>query len=220
MIRLKCQDLEYDFPLSPGDVTDLTIENPSFYRAFVNDIRGEDQDQIVISDDGAIIDLHKHLISITDLFELDPNSKKVLTAIYKKIDGSTLSGERKAKFDEINAKIEELLKDISSDFDGTVIFNDGLALPQLLGELDFKFDFDDSTFLSSFVSYIKAWREAMDLKVIVTINLFSLLDQKDVASLSKELSYLGLSVLNVSYVCEKISGIKNVIVDKDLCEIF
>jgi CRISPR type II-A-associated protein Csn2 len=133
---------------------------------------------------------------------------------------STLSGERKAKFDEINAKIEELLKDISSDFDGTVIFNDGLALPQLLGELDFKFDFDDSTFLSSFVSYIKAWREAMDLKVIVTINLFSLLDQKDVASLSKELSYLGLSVLNVSYVCEKISGIKNVIVDKDLCEIF
>ncbi len=220
MIRLKHKDLEYSFDLNPGDIVDLTIENPVFYRAFVNDLLGEDEEKIVVSEDGNGIEFHKHALVVTDLFTINPNSKKVLAAIYKKLDSSLLSGERKEKFDEINAKISEFLKEMSNDFDGTVIFNDNLALPQLLGELDFKFDYDDSTFLTSFISYIRAWREAMDLKLMFSLNLFSLLSQSEVISLSKELSYLGISLVNVSYIHKKVEGIKSVIVDNDLCEIY
>jgi hypothetical protein len=45
--------------------------------------------------------------SLRDLFDLDPNSKRILGAIYKKIDKTSLSPERRRLFDEINAKIAE-----------------------------------------------------------------------------------------------------------------
>jgi CRISPR type II-A-associated protein Csn2 len=94
-------------------------------------------------------------------------------------------------------------------------------LPQVLGLIDFKFDFDDSTFLSSLVSYLKAWREAMDLKTVFVLNLFSMLDETEIVSLSNELAYSGLSLVNISSFHEQYSTktIKSVIVDNDLCVI-
>jgi hypothetical protein len=43
------------------------------------------------------------------------------------------------------------MMDISSDFEGAISFNDFLTLPQILGMIDFKFDYDDSTFFPSFL---------------------------------------------------------------------
>ncbi len=220
MRHLKHKDIEYDFPLQEGEMIDLTIENRDFYRRFALDLLGDDTDKLTFSEDGIPLSLSKHAIIVTDLFELDPNSRKVLAAVYKKIAVASVTPERRIKLEAINKLIESFLDDIASDFDGTVIYNDEVAIPQLLEDMNFKFDYDDSTFLTSFISYVKAWREAIDLRLVVTFNLFSLLDPDKTSFLQKELLYLGLSLLNISYVAQKNPGIKSVIVDKDLCEIF
>jgi CRISPR type II-A-associated protein Csn2 len=222
MIHFKQAEIAYSFDLNPGDIVDLTIENPKFFFAFVKDLGTEEPDDFTLSEEGKDVDYSKTSLLIRDLFDLDPNSKRVLGAIYKKIDKSSLSPDRQKKFDEINAKIADLLTDISLDFEGTVSFNDFLSLPQLLGLIDFKFDYDDSTFLKSFLSYLKAWREAMDLKLVFVLNLFSLLSLEEIGTLSTELSYLGLALINISNFSSIPANekVKKVIIDRDLCEIY
>lgn len=222
MIVFKHADIEYEFKLDSGSMVDLTIEAPKFYRSFVLDLLGARNENFSLSEDGKSLDYEKTALIIPNLFELDPNNKKVLLAIYKKIDRNSLTPERQVRFDEINAKIASLIDDIATDFEGSVVYNDVLTLPQILGLIDFKFDYDDSTFFSSFVSYIKAWREAFDLKIVFVLNLFSMLNTSEVAALSKELAYSGVCLINISYcrLSDHPQAIKSVVIDKDLCEIY
>lgn len=222
MILFKHQEIGFPFELSNGDIIDLSIENPNFYRSFIRDLSCGESDFFVLSEEGEEIDFSKSALLVRDLFDLDPNSKKILTAIYKKIDKTFLSPERRTLFDEINAKIGELMMDISSDFEGAISFNDCLTLPQILGMIDFKFDYDDSTFLSSFISYLKAWREATDLKLVFVLNLFSLLEESEIEDLATEISYLGLSMINIGYfpLASSNKKVKKVRIDSDLCEIY
>jgi len=221
-MTFKHEEISFRFDLNPGDIVDLTLENPKFYRDFVKDLSDDECESFSLSEDGIEKDFGKSALVIRDLFDLDPNSKRILGAIYKKIDKTALSPERQEMFNEINAKISALMMDISADFEGAISFNDALTLPQVLGMIDFKFDYDDSTFLRSLLSYIKAWREATDLKIVFVLNLFALLNASEIASFSSELAYLGLPVINISYISSKASNenIKKVIVDQDLCEIY
>jgi CRISPR type II-A/NMEMI-associated protein Csn2 len=212
-------DIQNSFAFAPGDIWDLTIENPTFYYEFVKSLIDDESEKISLFEGDKVLSLEKNAIVITDLFNLDPNNKKVLSAIYKKIERSHLSVERQAEFDEINRKISALMTEIASDFEGGISFNDSLALPQVLGLIDFKFDFDDSSFLTSLVSYIKAWREAIDLRLVVTLNLFPLLKSEEIALFKTEISYLGISLLNVStnHVDLSKENIQSLTVDSDLC---
>lgn len=222
MISFKHAQVGYRFDLNPGTIINLSIENPKFYRSFVCDLQKPDSEVFSFSEDGKELEFGKSSLLITDLFDFDPNSKKILMAIYKKIDQSSLTPERQRQFDEINHKIADLAFDIASDFEGSISFNDQLALPQILGLIDFKFDYDDSTFLSAFVSYLKAWREATNLKLVFVLNLFALLDVTEIDLLSNELAYCGLSLINVAYFSKKTSNknVKSVVIDNDLCEIY
>lgn len=219
MISFRHADVDYGFSLEAGGIVDLSLENPKLYRSFVKDLLNEDEDIKSLSEDGKELDFAKTALVITDLFDLDPNSKRILASIYKKIDKTSLSPERQAQFDEINRKIGELIGEIASDFEGQVTYNDVLSLPQVLGMIDFKFDYDDSTFLSSFVSYFKAWREAMNLKIIFVLNLFAMLKTEEITVLSSELAYSGLCLFNISYFHQSLpkENVKSVVVDKDLC---
>jgi CRISPR type II-A-associated protein Csn2 len=219
MIRFRYKSIQKEFALGPGDVLDLTIENPLLLYTFVRDLKNDEELAFSLSEDGKDIEFNKTVLVITDLFSLDPNSKKVLAAIYKKIDRTCLNPERRAQFDQINQKINALMSEIASDFDDGISFNDALTLPQILGLIDFKFDFDDSSFLTSLLSYIKAWRETINLKLVVAPHAFSLLSSSDLAVFQKELSYLGLSFLNISSksIVESNENVNKTIIDNDLC---
>jgi CRISPR type II-A-associated protein Csn2 len=219
MIKLRYQDIQKEFSFEPGDLLDLTLENPSLFYAFVNDLRADEEETFSLSEGGKDLEIDKTVLVITDLFTLDPNNKKVLAAIYKKIDRTCLNPERRLQFDQINENINRLMSEIASDFDDGVSFNDVLSLPQILGLIDFKFDYDNSSFLTTLLSYIKAWREATNLKLVVAAHAFSLLSKVDLAVFQKELSYLGLSFLNISSKAsnETNENIRRTIIDNDLC---
>jgi CRISPR type II-A-associated protein Csn2 len=222
MIYFKYPEIAYRFSLNPGDVVDLEIENPRLYRSLVIDLLKGDDEAFSVGLDEKELSFSKMGLVIPNLFDLDPNSKRILMAIYKKMEKVSLSPERQALLDEINAKIQNLLSDLSTDFEGAVVFNDTLSLPQLLGLADFKFNYDDSTFLSAFLSYLKAWREAIDLKIVFSMGLFSLLEPLEEKTLETELSYIGISLINIasSPLSERFTGIKKVRIDHDLCEIY
>ena len=62
------------------------IENSKLYFSIVNSIIIDDNDYLIYSIDNDNKDLEKYSLLITTPFDLNPNNKKILTALYKKID--------------------------------------------------------------------------------------------------------------------------------------
>lgn len=222
MINFKYQEIGYGFSMLPGQLTELVIENQTLYRNFVLSVLDPDEDTYSLSEDGKTLSIAKNALVITDLFDLDPNNKKVLSSIYKKIDRSLLSDERKEKFDKINVQISSFLEEVATDFEGTMTFNDELTVTQLLGLIDFKFQYDPSSFFTSFISFIRSWREAIDLKIVFVLNAFSMLEPKEVESFLSELGYLGVCVVDIerSRSDIKSENVKKILIDHELCEIY
>lgn len=220
MIRFRSTFFQFPIDLEPGDIASLIIENRKLYKGFSDALDYGEENSFSLFEDGKEKPLKKHLVVTRDLLTLDPNSKKILTAIYKKIDRTALTPERREKFDKINQAIAELLEDFASDFEGQVTFNDQISLTQLLGHFDFKFDYDESSFLMSLISYLRAWREAMDLKLAITYDLFAYLEEEEISLLKQELGYIGLCLIDIDHHDMKHDGVKRFVIDKDLCEIY
>lgn len=220
MIRLRTSMFTFPIDLEPGGIISLVVESKKLYRDLSTVLDTLDESSVFLFQDGAERQAKKHVVVTRDLLNLDPNSKKILTAIYKKIDRTALTPERREKFDRINQAIAELLEDFASDFEGQVSFNDQISLTQLLGHFDFKFDYDESSFLTSFVSYFRAWREAMDLKLLITYDLFAYLEEEEISILSQELGYTGVALVDIDHSDGKRPGVKRFLIDRDLCEIY
>ena len=220
MIRFRSTFFQFPIDVDPGDIVSLTIENQKLYKGFSDALVAQEENSFSIFEDTKEKPLKKHLITVRDLLDLNPNSKKILTAIYKKIDRTALTVERREKFDKINLAIAELLEEIALDFEGTITFNDQIDLTQLLGQYDFKFDYDESSFLNSLISYLRAGREAMDLKLVFTYDLFAYLEDNEIEDLKRELSYIGLSIIDIDHHDIHHEGVKRFVIDKDLCEIY
>lgn len=220
MIHLRHAKLECDIALEAGDIANLVIENPSFYRQFVMELLNDDTETFSFYENKKDLTFDKHAIIVPNLFDINPNSKKILTAIYKKIEKSAITVERREKLEQINQKISALLAEIADDFDGTISYNDQITMPQLLGQLDFKFDYDDTNFLTQLVSYVRAWREAKDVRIIIVLNIQSMLTDEEIAMFAEECKYMGIPIINIAYFDKVIPSSKRIVIDKDLCEIY
>ena len=91
MISLKIKGIEGLFDAIPGTIHDLVIENPTQLYSIVRAFFFEDDETIIVSKDSDIIPLDKNVLFIKSLFDLDPNSKKILGLIYKQANVTYLN---------------------------------------------------------------------------------------------------------------------------------
>lgn len=222
MISLKIKGIEKLFDAIPGSIHNLVIENPSFFYDVVRAFFLEDDETIIVSKDADIIPLEKNVLFIKNLFDLDPNSKKILGIIYKQANTTYLNDSRKQQVAKIQDEIMELLDEISLDFNYPMTFDRAFGIDKIMQASSFSFSPTEQTdFFESFIAYLKAIQEISKAKFIVCIDIFSFLDPKKNELLSKELGLLGLSLLNLSSFNRKIeNNIEEItIIDSDYCEI-
>lgn len=222
MINLKFEGIEKNFDAIPGQIFTLVLENPSIYYKYVRALYLEDEETIIISKDGEIINqFSKYVFFLNNLFDLNPNSKKYLTSIYKQAPATYLNDSRKIKISKIQDEINDLLDDVSLDFGYPMTFDRSFGLDKIMQTTAFSFSPNDQTsFFQSFIAYLKATLEISRVKFIVVLDLFSVLSQDDVPLLEKELSLIGVCVVNICPFNRKIGNYeeKTVVIDSDYCE--
>jgi CRISPR type II-A-associated protein Csn2 len=221
MINLKHCEIEEPIRLDNGEIGELVIENKPLLYHFIKDLIDSNDDDYSFTVEDKETKISNSCLIITDLFSLSPNTKKILTAWYKKIETNDLNAERRVQLASINKEISDFLLALSEESNCGVSFDNNISIPNLLGAASYKFNFVDGTFLENFVQYIKAFSEVMDIKLIVAFDLFAFIGQKDVNLLQEEMKLLGISVLSVSnfdYVLET-KNMKKIIIDSDLCDI-
>ena len=203
----------------------LVFENKKYYREniieLINQHKGN-EGSYILSNDNKEISFDKNSFIITDIFNIDINSKRVLTKIY-------------------NLLLKEIVEDISSYnelstnirlYFEKLIFNSSLEIEQgeeidmssLLKLGDFKLYVEQDDILEKFVKFLKVLTELCGCKIIFVVGLHTVFTQDEIIEIYKEVCLNKINIINIEY--QQFNNLSNenykeivYIFDGDNCEI-
>ena len=203
----------------------LVFENKKYYREniieLINQHKGN-EGSYILSNNNKEISFDKNSFIITDIFNIDINSKRVLTKIY-------------------NLLLKEIVEDISSYnelstnirlYFEKLIFNSSLEIEQgeeidmssLLKLGDFKLYVEQDDILEKFVKFLKVLTELCGCKIIFVVGLHTVFTQDEIIEIYKEVCLNKINIINIEY--QQFNNLSNenykeivYIFDKDNCEI-
>lgn len=219
MKRLKIKGIEKEFHIESGNVYDIQIESNTFYHQLVLGLINEDSDMFSLSENFNSLDFQKECLFISDILTISPNNKKILNALYKRIQEKFLTNENKELLLNINEKFLSLLEQISLDVNLETDYLTDISINDVLSLYKFSFKEGKEDFLNKIITYIKANQEIKKLSTIITLNYLPLLKENEILLLQKELELLNLTMINFNIrVKHQIKGIEYLTIDMDLCE--
>ena len=219
MKTLKIKSIDSLINIEAGNIENIIIENSKLYFSIVNSIIIDDNDYLIYSIDNDNKDLEKYSLLITTPFDLNPNNKKILTALYKKIDKEKHILKINEELEIINYKIIKTLETISLDLNQNMNFNTELDLVKLLSLYDFSFEDDcEEDLLNKLVFYIKANLEIKNIDIVFCIDILRFLSQEEMEKLKRELELLNICLINISFSSRVSSIKKSIVIDEDYCE--
>lgn len=203
----------------------LVFENKLYYREIILELLRQHkglEGNFILSEKNKEISFDKHSYFISDLFNMDINSKKVLSKVY-----TTLQKQVEEDIVEYN----QLASVIKRYFE-RLIFNNNLDLEQdeeidimaLLKLGDFKIYFEESNYLEKITKYMKVLIDLCGVKVIFLIGLHSIFNDDEIRQFYKEICLNKIKIVNIE--TQQFSDYSNqdykeliYIFDRDNCEI-
>ena len=215
---LKFRGINYSFEYCGGDISFLVIESREFYWKLLNSLNELNEDNIFLIDDKKI-DLKNAILFFDRLFDLDPNSKNILSLTYQDINKMYLNDSIKVKISVANEILLGILDKLALDVDFKARYESDLTLNDVLNLYKFRYEIESKSFIEMFLQYIKSLMVVMKYKYVVTLNLLDFIDKNNLDLLSNELKILGLDLIDISRHSYKLEKYKEILIDNDLCEI-
>ena len=203
----------------------LVFENKKYYREniieLINQHKGN-EGSYILSNDNKEISFDKNSYIITDIFNIDINSKRVLTKIYNSLLKEIV--EDIPSYNELSTNIRVYFEKL--------IFNSSLEIEQgeeidmssLLKLGDFKIHVENDDILEKFLKFLKVLSELCSYKIIFVVGLHTVFTQDEIIEIYKEVCLNKINIINIEY--QQFNNLSNenykeivYIFDEDNCEI-
>ena len=203
----------------------LVFENKKYYRENIIELINQhkaNEGSYILSNDNKEISFDKNSYIITDIFNIDINSKKVLTKIYNSLLKEII--EDITSFNELSTNIRLYFEKL--------IFNSSLEIEQgeeidmssLLKIGDFKIHVENDDILEKFIKFLKVLTELCSYKIIFVVGLHSVFTKDEIIEIYKEVCLNKINIINIEY--QQFKNLSNehykeivYIFDSDNCEI-
>lgn len=224
-MKIVNREWQRQIELDENIVYTLVFENKTYYREVVKELISQHkglEGKFILSDKNKELQFEKQSVIITDLFNIETNSKKILTKVYGEIQKDVLN--RVIEYNEITSLVREYFEKI--------IFNSNLSLEQgeeidlnsflKLGEFKIKFERDN--YLDRLVAYFKVLVELLGIRVIFLVGLHQILSNEEVKLFYKEVCLNKISIINIENTEVTNNALENIreivyIFDEENCEI-
>lgn len=218
MKYMKVKGIEKEFKIISGNIYDVNIENIPFYHQLFSAFLLEDVDVIHLSDNYVLSDNMDEILLVSDVFSLNPNNKKILNTLYKKIQNEC-SSEYQEFIQRKNEEFLGLLNNIAMDRNMSMDYDTELSLIDILSLYHFSFRTDNENFFEKLINYIKANLEIKNVQILVSFNLLPLLTEEEIIILKKEIEFLGITIINFNVsINHSLKEVEHLTIDNDLCE--
>lgn len=201
----------------------LEVENKNYFYKIVKELNnianGEMEDNIIFTDNESNeINIINKINIIIDYFNIDFNSKKILSLINKKIN-SSISITDKDTLSKLYNKIKKIYIPILNDMDLNIDINNDFDLDLIVKLLNVSIKNKDNI-LDNLFLLIDIEHELNINKLLVFVNLKQYLNEQELIELYKYLLYNNIVVLLIDSQAYGISNEyeKKIIIDNDLEE--
>ena len=218
MKTLKIKRIDYVFRIEAGIVYNLVFENPKYLYKLINYIKEANNDEIILYQD-KLLDVGKESFFITDIFDLNLNTKKSLTATYKNIENYYLGDEEKIILANINSNIITMLDKISLSYDMKLEYNTNISFSDIFNMTSLKCSYNKESFVEDFINYVKNIKINNEIKILFVLNLFDFITSEEYKLIRKDLECMNICLFNISGHHKPFDVDKTIIIDEDLCQI-
>ena len=201
----------------------LVLENPKFYRDFVQSLNRQiedDEEFMVFQEDYKSLQLSKYAFLMTNLFDIPLDEKKCITLIYKDLE-KTISENLRIALEKLNLAINSFVQDITYDYPIPLMIKEDITLSSIMKLAEVKPFYEPSDFLTALISRIKTLNFLMKKNIFFLVNLHDFLLEDEIESLYREADMLHVNLVSIDAREPRIksSHEKIIIIDRDLCEI-
>lgn len=215
--------LENKITFEEGKINVLEIYNKKFFRRMIGILNGEEEaenNEIVLLDNEKRVELKKNVFVLTDLFNIDFNSKKIITKIYNELIES-IKKRQDDELENLTIKLRNYLIEEINDLPFEFNINSELEINDLLKAFNLKIDTTCYTTIVEKIEFIINIIANLKMATILVIpNLKVYLEKEEIIEIYKYSLYNNIKLLILENSSnEKIENyeIKNII-DKEFDE--
>lgn len=216
--------LTHPYYLEPIEITEetpvtLIIERGDHFRRFVSELIVQTKTGIgdfVLSEGNEIIALNKNAIVISDVLDLDFDSRPIKTRLLQEI----VPDCDEEQINEIINSLNLLGATITNKSKYSLTFNMNLSTNDLLKILDFQFDTETYSDVERIFEYIEICAELLGKKPIFIVGLKDLLTDEEFLEIKKLVEYKKQPVFLIEHRQHRTDDRDHSrIIDEDLCSI-
>lgn len=221
-MKLKIAGIESEINLD-NKINVVEILDKHLFKNIVNKLNNainydQDIEEIILTNEDVKINMNKNMQLIIDPFNIDFNSKDILSKWYVKLDQmNTLEMVINDEFATITNKLIQYVRDIVNDLTFECSMTDKIAFKDILKILSLKIDTEQYEKLEDKIMFLIDLISEFELrKIIVFVNIKQYIDNEIAEivykyAISKEITIL----LIESTKCEKIEHENKLIIDED-----
>lgn len=215
--------LENKITFEEGKINVLEIYNKKFFRRMIEILNSEEEaenNEIVFLDNEKRVELKKNVLVFTDLFNIDFNSKKIITKIYNELIES-IKKRQDDELENLTIKLRNYLIEEINELPFEFNINSELEINDLLKAFNLKIDTTCYTTIVEKIEFIINIIANLKMATILVIpNLKVYLEKEEIIEIYKYSLYNNIKLLILENSSnEKIENyeIKNII-DKEFDE--
>lgn len=200
-MNLSIFGLENQIIFEEGYINILEINNKFFFSSIINLINEKcngnlhEDNQILLKQDNQILKIDKNIILITDLFNLDFNSKKILNKIYN-IISDNINNNQDFKLEELTLKLKNYLISEINELPFEFTIKSEIEIDDLLKIFNLKIDNTCYITLVEKIEFIINLISTLELaKILVIPNLKTFLNKEELLEIYKYSIYNNINLL-------------------------
>lgn len=203
----------------------LVFENKKYYRGNIKELISQhkgNEGNYIYSNDNKEISLEKSSYIITDIFNIEINSKKVLTKIYNSLLKQIIDDT--VEYNELTTHIRAYFEKLIFNSPFEVEQGEEIDINSLLKLGDFRIHVEEDDILEKFIKFLKVLVQLCGITIIFIVGLHNVFTDEEVREIYKEVCVNKISIINIEYqqfdnISDENYIEKVYIFDRDNCEI-
>lgn len=203
----------------------LVFENKKYYRENIKELISQhkgNEGNYIYSNDNKEIAFEKSSYIITDIFNIDINSKKILTKIYNSLLKEIIDDT--VEYNELTTHIRAYFEKLIFNSPFEVEQGEEIDINSFLKLGDFRIHIEEDDILEKFIKFLKVLLQLFGINIIFIVGLHNVFTDEEIKEIYKEVCVNKISIINIEYqqfdnISDENYIEKVYIFDEDNCEI-
>lgn len=200
----------------------INFEDGNYMYKLINELKEQIKSghgKFLLSDNLTELNFTTSVCLITDYFNIDFNSKNILTNVLKQVQQVAIEGDKQLAFEQIKSLVDSYLKSVLFEVDYPLDFDD-ITEDVLLKHLNLRVNYENTSFVAMLCDYLSLIRQTSKVKVFVLVNVKLFLRNDEYDEFCKFLTCNDFNIVFINSTSkEKVYQDELIVdVDEDKCE--